>query len=170
MNAITVLRNILLFFHALFLNVLIFILSSFSASYLLFVGVFILIFHFLLFSIAAALKNLSASSNAEELWPIYKVNIFLMLKNMQICNIFHFNCIFLQDEYKKVYEPEEDRERFEIFAANIKRFVEHNEKYERGEVSFSLGINQFADKKPNENACGCMGVLKPKLPEPDNSN
>lgn len=81
--------------------------------------------------------------------------------------IFHFILCpsFLQTEHKKVYEPEEDRERFEIFKATVNRIVEHNEKFERGEVSYSMGINQFTDKKPEENACGgcCM---KPK-PKPD---
>lgn len=73
----------------------------------------------------------------------------------------------MQEEHKKVYEPEEDRERFEIFKATVKRIVEHNEKFERGEVSFSMGINQFTDRKPEENRFGCC-MTKPKLP--DNSN
>lgn len=71
-----------------------------------------------------------------------------------------------QDQHKKVYEPEEDRERFEIFKANVKRIVEHNEKFERGEVSYTMGINQFADKKPEENRFGLM--TKPT--EPDSKN
>lgn len=58
--------------------------------------------------------------------------------------------MFLQTEHKKAYGAEEDKERFEIFKENVKRIVEHNEKYERGETSYSMGINQFADKKPDE--------------------
>lgn len=74
---------------------------------------------------------------------------------------------YFQVEHKKVYEPEEDRERFEIFKTNVKRIVEHNEKFERGEVTYSMGINQFADKKPGENR---FGLMTSKPTNPDSSN
>lgn len=53
-------------------------------------------------------------------------------------------------EHKKEYEPEEDAKRFEIFKVNLQRIVEHNDKFSRGEVTFTMGINQFTDKTPEE--------------------
>lgn len=73
----------------------------------------------------------------------------------------------LQTEHKKSYDAEEDRERFEIFKANVKRIVEHNEKFERGEVTYTMGINQFADRKPGENRFGLLSS-KPTKPDGDN--
>lgn len=75
--------------------------------------------------------------------------------------------IDLQTEYKKVYEPTEDGERFEIFKANVQRIVEHNAKFERGEVTYTMGINQFADKKPGENR---FGLLTSKQTKSDAEN
>lgn len=63
-----------------------------------------------------------------------------------------------QDEHKKNYEADEDKERFEIFKVNVKRIIEHNDKFSKGEVGYSMGINQFADKKPEEYR---PGVIRP---------
>lgn len=75
------------------------------------------------------LKNVSASSNADELWTIYKN---------------HFN---------RNFKAEEDQERFNIFRANVKKIIEHNERSARGEESYTLGINQFTDRKESEITC-----------------
>ncbi|XP_031633396.1 uncharacterized protein LOC116347101 [Contarinia nasturtii] len=75
---------------------------------------------------SSPLENLSASSNVDELWTLYK------------------------KEYNRNYDAEEDAKRNEIFRANVKRIIEHNEKFDRNEVTYSMGINQFADKKPEE--------------------
>lgn len=78
------------------------------------------------FKMASQLNDVSASSDPNELWPIYKA------------------------EHKKNYEPEEDTKRFEIFKTNLQRIVEHNDKYAKGEVTYSMGINQFTDKTSEE--------------------
>lgn len=68
--------------------------------------------------------------------------------------------IFLfQNEHKKNYETDkEDKERFEIFKATVQKIIEHNAKFDKGEVTFSMGLNHFADMHPEEFKCG--GVLK----------
>lgn len=55
-----------------------------------------------------------------------------------------------QTEHNKTYESEEDAKRFEIFKVNVVRIIEHNDKFSRGEVTYSMGINQFTDKTPEE--------------------
>ncbi|XP_014239946.1 protein CTLA-2-beta isoform X1 [Cimex lectularius] len=48
--------------------------------------------------------------------------------------------------YSKSYAtPEEEAKRKEIWETTKKRVKEHNEKYEKGEVTFKMGVNQFAD-------------------------
>lgn len=48
--------------------------------------------------------------------------------------------------YKKKYERlGEGKFRLKIFSENLKKISKHNAKYERGEVSFKLGMNQFGD-------------------------
>ncbi|KAG5680027.1 hypothetical protein PVAND_009560 [Polypedilum vanderplanki] len=63
-------------------------------------------------------------------------------------------------KFNKKYSDEEDPERFAIFTETLKQIEEHNEKYNKGEVSFSMGVNQFADLKPHEKK-GYFGALKP---------
>ncbi|XP_034256093.1 uncharacterized protein LOC117654060 isoform X2 [Thrips palmi] len=54
-------------------------------------------------------------------------------------------------EHKRQYEtPEEEARRFVLFQDNKKRIDEHNEKFKRGEVSFSMGLNSFADLTSEE--------------------
>lgn len=56
--------------------------------------------------------------------------------------------VFFQAEYGKSYGPEEDAKRYEIFEENWKKISKHNKKYQRGEVSYSMGLNQFSDWIP----------------------
>ncbi|KAK3911230.1 Digestive cysteine proteinase 1 [Frankliniella fusca] len=50
-------------------------------------------------------------------------------------------------KYRKNYPAAEDDERHrQNFLASQRNVVQHNEKYERGEVSYSLGLNQFSDR------------------------
>ncbi|XP_030762340.1 cathepsin L-like proteinase [Sitophilus oryzae] len=46
---------------------------------------------------------------------------------------------------KEYQSPEEEAFRFQIFQDNLKFIRNHNKKYEKGEVSFVLGINKYAD-------------------------
>ncbi|XP_026275344.1 digestive cysteine proteinase 1-like [Frankliniella occidentalis] len=55
------------------------------------------------------------------------------------------------DEYKIKYKknytsPEEDERHRQNFLTSQKNVVLHNKKRERGEVSYSISINQFSDK------------------------
>ncbi|XP_014239947.1 protein CTLA-2-beta isoform X2 [Cimex lectularius] len=53
--------------------------------------------------------------------------------------------------YSKSYAtPEEEAKRKEIWETTKKRVKEHNEKYEKGEVTFKMGVNQFADLEEQE--------------------
>nr|CAI5850762.1 unnamed protein product [Callosobruchus analis] len=44
----------------------------------------------------------------------------------------------------------EEQKRFSIFESNLRDIEEHNERYERGEVSYSMKINQFGDMTKEE--------------------
>ncbi|KAL1494750.1 hypothetical protein ABEB36_010298 [Hypothenemus hampei] len=48
--------------------------------------------------------------------------------------------------HNKLYQSsEEEAYRFGIFKNNLEKIREHNEKYERGETTYKMGINQFSD-------------------------
>lgn len=52
----------------------------------------------------------------------------------------------LQEGFHKSYtNPEEEAQRFQIFQNNLKNIRDHNEKFARGEVTYTQGVNQFAD-------------------------
>ncbi|XP_022197426.1 protein CTLA-2-alpha [Nilaparvata lugens] len=53
-------------------------------------------------------------------------------------------------KFNRNYSPEEDKTRKAIFDANVAKIKEHNKKYENKEVSYSMGVNNFADKTPEE--------------------
>nr|CAI5832853.1 unnamed protein product [Callosobruchus analis] len=63
---------------------------------------------------------------------------------------------------KKYDNPEEEQKRFQIFQDNLKKIEEHNKKYEAGETSWQMGINQFADLTADEMKQHHMGLLSPK--------
>lgn len=53
---------------------------------------------------------------------------------------------FFQNTHNKKYTtPEEEQTRLEIFKDNKKHVEEHNKKYEKGEVTFTMGLNAFSD-------------------------
>ncbi|XP_047531292.1 cathepsin L-like [Vanessa atalanta] len=54
-------------------------------------------------------------------------------------------------KHKKSYENEtEDRFRMKIYAENKLKMAKHNRRFERGEVTYRLGVNKFADKLHHE--------------------
>merc|ERR1711872_670045 len=64
--------------------------------------------------------------------------------------------------HKKSYETEaEELLRKEIFLNNVQKVEEHNQKFEAGEVSFKLGVNQFSDLIESEFRASQLGFKKP---------
>lgn len=63
----------------------------------------------------------------------------------------------LQVQFGRNYNETENNERFLIFSETLKTINEHNKKYDQGEVSYTMGINQFADKTPEELKKSCCG-------------
>jgi hypothetical protein len=59
---------------------------------------------------------------------------------------------FCLDHFSKMAlrTHEEAALRASIFARNVAAFKEHNEKFARGEVSYTKGINQFTDMTEKE--------------------
>ncbi|XP_063905471.1 crustapain-like [Zophobas morio] len=56
-------------------------------------------------------------------------------------------------EFGKNYSDEkEEQMRKKIFTETLLSIEEHNKKFERGEVTFSMGINNFSDQTPEERA------------------
>ncbi|KAL7631759.1 UNVERIFIED_CONTAM: hypothetical protein RMT77_017940 [Armadillidium vulgare] len=53
-------------------------------------------------------------------------------------------------KYNKQYSPEEDIRRVKIFTENKIKIAEHNKKFDEGLVTFTMGINKFADMLPEE--------------------
>jgi len=50
----------------------------------------------------------------------------------------------------RVYAAEESGLRAHIYASNVAKIAAHNEAFARGEVSYTMGVNQFADMLPAE--------------------
>lgn len=44
----------------------------------------------------------------------------------------------------------EEKLRYQVFKSNLETIKEHNARYEKGEESYTLGINQFADLTSEE--------------------
>ncbi|KAI1895070.1 hypothetical protein AGOR_G00102490 [Albula goreensis] len=62
-----------------------------------------------------------------------------------------------KQKFKKSYgSPEEEARRKKLWLATRVRVTEHNRKYERNEVTWCAGVNQFADLAEGEHPCGCM--------------
>lgn len=53
--------------------------------------------------------------------------------------------------YNKNYaDDQEDSYRFKIFLENKHAIAKHNQKFASGSVSYTIGLNQFADRTPEE--------------------
>ncbi|XP_060526715.1 procathepsin L-like [Cylas formicarius] len=79
-------------------------------------------------------------------------------------------------QHTKVYRNvAEETLRFSIFQDNLRKIEEHNAKYENGEETYTLGVNQFADmtaeefksfltlQKPNRTKTGDRQVYRKPL-------
>jgi len=55
-------------------------------------------------------------------------------------------------KYEKTYSVEEDAHHYKTFLANKALIAEHNKKFENGEVTFTLGVNKYADLTLEETA------------------
>lgn len=59
--------------------------------------------------------------------------------------------LILQIKFKKSYEnEEEDKKRKAIYFENKQHVEEHNKKFETGQVTWKMGINQFSDLSQEE--------------------
>lgn len=61
---------------------------------------------------------------------------------------------FQKEHNKSFSDQEEENRRFQIFVETVKTIIEHNAKYERGEVTYTMGINAFAHLLPEERPGG----------------
>lgn len=65
----------------------------------------------------------------------------------------------MQQNYSKIYKSlREEKLRFEIFKSNLQIINEHNARYENGQESYFMGINQFADLTDEEFKIGYLGL------------
>lgn len=72
--------------------------------------------------------------------------------------IFYF---FFQLHYKKFYKSEaEDDFRLKIYLDNNHKINKHNERFERGEVTFKLAPNKYADMLNHEFVATLNGFNK----------
>ncbi|XP_056633311.1 uncharacterized protein LOC130442924 [Diorhabda sublineata] len=74
-----------------------------------------------LFILLAALIAATCALSDHQQWTEFKVN------------------------FSRQYEPHEENVRFEIFQNNLRKIEEHNAKYDKGEVSYYMRVNKFAD-------------------------
>ncbi|KAJ8921569.1 hypothetical protein NQ315_010474 [Exocentrus adspersus] len=62
----------------------------------------------------------------------------------------------------------EEQTRYSIFQSNLRTIEEHNERYDKGEISYFTGINQFTDMTPEEFRATLRPntTTKPARPQP----
>lgn len=70
-----------------------------------------------------------------------------------------------KEKYNKVYDPEEDAMRRDIFGETLKRIEIHNREFEEGRETYTIGVNQFADRRPEERGCCCHCRKPPGHPD-----
>ncbi|BES99581.1 Cathepsin propeptide inhibitor domain (I29) [Nesidiocoris tenuis] len=64
-----------------------------------------------------------------------------------------------KSKYNKAYKTQEEEDRRkQLWVAAKERIETHNKKFARGETTFSMALNNFADLEPHEMPRG--GVLK----------
>lgn len=74
-------------------------------------------------------------------------------------DIEHIFSDFKTAHNKKYESPEEEEVRKQIFTLNVKHIKEHNQKYQTGEKTYFLGVNQFTDLTHKEFLSFYMGHM-----------
>ena len=67
---------------------------------------------------------------------------------------------YQQVKYEKNYDADEEAKRFDIFKENLAFVEEHNAKFAKGETTFEVGINHFADQTEDEKSHS-RGLVRP---------
>ncbi|XP_028134128.1 cathepsin L-like proteinase [Diabrotica virgifera virgifera] len=83
-----------------------------------------MIFKVFLFALFVAV--VMAEQTAEEAWPQYK------------------------KDFNRSYDAAEDAERFAIFKEKYNQIQEQNRQYAAGKSTWTAGVNDFTDRKPEE--------------------
>ncbi|RZB40635.1 Inhibitor I29 domain containing protein [Asbolus verrucosus] len=87
------------------------------------------------------------------------MKLFLLLLMAIVCGVqcaltdeeINQKWIEFKETYEKYYaDPEEDNFRKQIFIESLQKVEAHNEKYNQGLVTYTLGINQFSDLTKEE--------------------
>lgn len=69
--------------------------------------------------------------------------------------------LFQEKNNKSYSDPKEDARRLVIFQDSIKMIDAHNEKYKKGEVTWTMGLTHFADLTAEERSkCHGPGLIK----------
>lgn len=68
----------------------------------------------------------------------------------------------MQSEHNKNYDAQEEPKRKAIFKENVDKINAHNKKFDKGEVTFTMGINKFSDLTEEEFKKHYVGGYKPK--------
>lgn len=59
--------------------------------------------------------------------------------------------LYFKEHHNKIYETySEEQKRFTIFQRNVLNIEQHNVRYENGEESYFMGVNQYADLTSEE--------------------
>lgn len=65
-----------------------------------------------------------------------------------------------KNKFKKSYLLSEESYRLSIFSENVRKIVDHNERAKKGEFTFVLDVNQFADLTQEEFKAKYLGYKK----------
>lgn len=100
----------------------------------------------------------SVSIPLSEEWTVYKVHHFIDSHNFLLSqSLKYLFFLFYKATHQKKYEsPTEDLWRMEIFLKNLQMVNKHNERFDRGEETYSMAINQFSDRLPGEISKGLL--------------
>jgi len=72
--------------------------------------------------------------------------------------------------HQRTYHHDDFRNRFAIFKANLQFIYTHNQEYEQGLHTFTVGLNAFADLTSEEFSAMYKGLNMPENYTPDSDN